>query len=328
MRSHIDSVSLVLTDEGGMEFLDDFMQAFERVGRLDFTERTHGKNHYEFSGVISCRGAAFAEVFWGGDRQRNTALIMMKGLGCQLVNDWLPPVTHLSSLPKCKVSRLDVALDIFDRSLTLEHLWSLRKDNSMWRFTPGRPPKFTPIGDMTEAGDDGRTLYIGTRDSDMYGRAYEKGMQLFAKSMAVPGMNVRDVMVSLDTKCEPFKVGDYLRFEVEFKAKTTELTLPMLLKPDSLIAGAYPVVAKYLQIDKPTKRLRVENAVMNDLDAMLKLIKKQWGPTILTGLDKYGPHELMCRILGNHRNQRLIEKGILLAKIEDAPQNHTVTALL
>lgn len=320
MRSHIDTLTIILRDDEDMEWVDDVQQAFENVGPLQFESRKHGKNHYDNGGVFTLYGAVFCEANWGGHTQRNTVQLMLKGQGCSLVPDWTPVVEFLSSLPKAKISRIDVAIDVFDRSITIDQIWQQRSQKELWRFgNHGRPPKFVPIGDMNEAGEYGRTVYIGTRDSDAYGRVYEKGMQLFS-NLGTPGMNIRDIEMVLEEGGAPFKIGDYIRIEVEFKAKTTTIPLSALLDTDSLIAGAYPLIAKYLSVETPLRRLRVQNLAMNDIEAILKQVHKQYGPSLHTAYDILGPEKLLEKIIASHSSKRLVEKGAKLSKEKDTPK--------
>ncbi len=241
-RSHIDTLSLVMHDDGEMGWLEDLLWVFDEISGLEFRRKKFGKNHYENGGALVLEGATFAEINWGGAHQNSTLQVMIKGQGCSMIYAWTQIVSRLLELEACRLTRVDIALDVFDGSLTLEDVWALRDDRRMWtRAKGGRPPKFLPIGDMAERGPYGRTIYIGTRDSDLFGRVYEKGMQIFS-SLADSGTggDLRSTSVSLVKNGPTFLCGEYVRFEAEFKAKTTILPIPTLLNPDALLAGAYP----------------------------------------------------------------------------------------
>lgn len=317
MRSHIDYFSATLREDEQMEWVDDILHAFRHVGRLDFEPLVNGKNHYENGARIMCSGAVFAELGWGGHTQRGRAHLVLKGLGCGMVKDWAPAVEHLTQIGSVKVTRVDTALDIFDGSLKINDVFDTRNDTQLWRNGKhGRPPKFVPYGDPREAGPEGRTLYIGNRKTDVFVRIYEKGLQLFGAQATTA--DIRNQLVSLDGPA--FKIGDYVRFEIEFKAKTVALPLDVLLNPDALLAGAYPFAAKLVGCDNPYKRLRVEHEAINDLEALLHQISKQYGPSLRSALDIYDEKELLGKIVGAYRNNKLMHKGIKLATKEDAPK--------
>lgn len=321
MRSHIDTVSFILQDEGDMKWLDDLPSVFAQVGELTFTQRKHGKNRYSYGGVFTVGKAIFAEVNWGGNNQNAILQLMLKGVGCSLINDWSEVVSRLLELPVCKLSRVDVALDVFDGSLTLENVWKLRKDRRSWTGAKGgKAPKFMPIGDMAERGPYGRTIYIGTRDSDLYTRVYEKGLQLFSSLRDTSSQpDPRQTLMTLQSGAEPFLCGDYVRFEVEFKAKTVILPLSVLLDPDSLLAGAYPFCQQLLDHQSPFVRLRQEHVVLTELNQILRQIRRQYGPSLRSAINVFGERRVLDLIVAPYANSRLAEHGINLAEPKNLP---------
>jgi hypothetical protein len=69
-----------------------------------------------------------------------------------------------------RVSRIDLAIDLFDSGLTLAHLG---KPHRLPYKGKGRTPKITPMGDE----EDGWTLYVGSRSSDKFLRVYDKSKE-------------------------------------------------------------------------------------------------------------------------------------------------------
>lgn len=320
-KTHIDTFTIILKDDEEQGWLDDIYAAFDGID-LVYVPNKSGRNHYDHSARLLANGAEFATVCWGGAQQKNTVMLSVMGTGCQIVQDWSKAVAVFQELPKAKLSRLDIALDVFDGSLTLEQVYATRNDRSMWRNgKQGRPPAFKPIGDMYEAGREGRTLYVGTRDSDVYTRIYEKGLQLFSfmKNCEVVD-NPRDMMMTLQDNDKEFKCGNYVRFEVEFKAKTTNLPLTALLNPDGFFAGAYPFAAGLLKDVRPVQRLRLENTAMADLESSLLQVRHQYGAILATAVQKYGAQAALSMIVGSSPSQRLASKGINFAKPSDAPR--------
>lgn len=302
-----------------MGWIAAIQRVFRQVGELKFSERSRGKNFYEFGGIFSIEGCVFGEVYWGGERQKSTLQLMIKGSGCSMISDWSAVVSEMNLLPKCRITRVDVALDFFDGTLTLEKVWALRKDRRYWtRSKGGRPPKFVPIGDMTEPGPDGRTIYIGTRDSDLYTRVYEKGMQLFSRLGSSSGGRYEYVQLSPDTL--PFICGQYIRFESEFKSKTVNLSTRCLNNPDGLLVDAYPFCEEVLKHAQRFERIRKDHIIMNDLNLVLRQIRKQYGPTLRSAVNKLGPDDTLTRIVGMFPSNRLVEGGICAADISKMPR--------
>lgn len=322
MKSFIDTITIVIHDDKEMEWLEDLYRVFGEVGPLDFQMRKFGKNRYENGAHLEINGAVFAELDWGGAHQNNTVCVSIKGQGCAMIKDWEYIERQLLEFPKCRISRLDLAIDIFDGSLKIEDIWRQRDNRELWRFgSHGRPPKFTPIGHPEIPDQEGRTLYVGSREGDCMARIYEKGLQLFSKVRGADRFSdKREIAMQLEEGEHWFKVGDYVRFEVELKAKTTVIPITALTNPDGLMAGTYPFVQKLLGNPTPVKRLRVEQLAMTDLDAILQQIQKQYGPSLLIAKEKFGDEEFHRRILALHPSPTLNAKGIRTAKVADLPR--------
>lgn len=322
MNTHVDFLSLILHDDGdSMVWLDDVVDIFQEVGSLTFENRKFGKNHYEHGAVLLLNGAVFAELNWGGQHQRETVQIILKGQGCSYVPDWAPVVTRMNNLVKCKISRIDVAYDSYDGSLTLEQVWAARVDRKSWiRGSGGRPPKIWPIGPMDERTPDGRSIYIGNRDSDLVTRVYEKGLQLFKSLVRREGIDPFVDLVQLDPDQPAFIPGNYVRFECEFKPCTTLLPNTVLLDTDALFAGAYPYAEKLLKHKQPYIRLRQDHVVMTDLDAILNQIRVQYGPSINSAIVALGKARVMERITAMHGNDNLKTKGLANADPAKTPR--------
>jgi phage replication initiation protein len=89
----------------------------------------------------------------------------------------------------------------------------------------GRDPKANPVG-FSPFGDeipiengDGRTFYVGSRDSDLLYRGYEKGKQ----------------------QGDPR--SPWVRHEVEWKGRDRVIPLDVVLRPHEYLAGMYPALA-------------------------------------------------------------------------------------
>lgn len=141
--------------------------------------------------------------------------IFITGQGCKCVSDWSRVYRALvgklgSYAPK--ITRIDIAYDDHAGQRDVEFA---RDSYSAGLFAGnGRPPKGQFIDDM--GSDDGRTMYVGSRESGRYLRVYEKGRQLGDKE------------------------SEWVRWEVELSAKQTDIPLEVLLHPRAYLAGSYP----------------------------------------------------------------------------------------
>ena len=107
-----------------------------------------------------------------------------------------------------KITRLDLAHDDYDGTyLNIDDLNERESNKEFYYF--GKPARVTWYGDWKYLDRDklGRTLQIGCRTSDKLLRAYEKGKQLGDKN------------------------SEWVRLEVELKAKHTHIPLMLLSIP-------------------------------------------------------------------------------------------------
>lgn len=96
----------------------------------------------------------------------------MSGKGCDWVQDWQGFSTINESLPTAELRRVDVALDVVDGSVTHESVLAAYQAMQFKRQTGGRNPKMKKIEGSSAC--DGRTIYIGARESSRFIRCYEK----------------------------------------------------------------------------------------------------------------------------------------------------------
>lgn len=102
----------------------------------------------------------------------------------------------------------------------------------------GRQPKMKKV----EGSDpkDGRTIYVGARDSEKFIRCYEKGFEILARYKIPENLKAGITGMTFDGvgMVDPAKV---YRCEVEFKASSEKvLPWPMLTNRDEFFAGANP----------------------------------------------------------------------------------------
>lgn len=213
-----------------------------------------GRNFYKQSYVL---GRDMGQVCIGG--QRNTILVMLSGKGCSFANEgWERRLyTFLTNIAKrAKLTRIDLAHDDFDGS-NISVDWAEEQDTNSEKGTGfqngARKPNVEHKGNWKRPNGRGRTLNIGSRESGMYVRVYEKG------------------------RAEGDPEDNWQRAEVEFKASDRILPFDMLLAPSEYFMGSYPCFAELKNTIQPAKIEALKKNASITAKAALETIKHQYG---------------------------------------------------
>lgn len=281
-----------------------------------------GRRHFEKSLQIFVAGMPSGFVLTGGQTQRGRACVDISGQGCAFVQDWERAEAALRGLPEHSWRRGDIAADFFRGEVTHERVKQAHSDGKFAQG--GRGPKLSEIlcSDETE----GRTLYVGKRGGDAFGRFYEKGKKEFwsganatlRKIVDSPaGVSVQD---TARNGGEPFDMAQWYRAELELRSKNRDIPDDWITKRDEYFAGAYPFLAEILPEAEPRRILRPRQLGIVAIEKALATIKKQWGRVLYTGLAHCSGDyvELCMKILGDSHSPRLVAEGALLALEDDA----------
>ena len=187
-----------------------------------------------------------------------TCRIELTGAGCKAFGGarsghakrWLELRAKLESTAG-RLTRVDVCADdyagLYPISMAMQWLAAGEFDNR------GQKVKRQLLNDFDSG--DGKTLYIGSRQSEKFLRVYEKGRELGDPE------------------------SEWVRYEAEFKAsRRKELSLDILRDPDAYLRGAYPVLhfvrAMALRID-PT-----DAAAAACWKSCRRHLRRQYGATL------------------------------------------------
>jgi phage replication initiation protein len=167
--------------------------------------------------ILTPSGVPVGELHIGG--QHSTITVSLSGNACKLGDyGWQDGLYNfLKSANGGRITRLDLAHDdIEGKYLDIDQLNDIETAGGFYRF--GKPPSVTLAGDWkyNDRDNKGRTLYVGSRTSDKFLRAYQKGKQLGDKS------------------------SKWVRLEVELKAKHTIIPLDALINPSDYFINLYP----------------------------------------------------------------------------------------
>ena len=239
----------------------------EHIFGLQLTLADKGKkNMYQSSFEI---GDKCGFVCVGG--QRNTYLVMLSGRGCSMAKEgWEQRLyTFLTTVAtRGKLTRVDLAHDDFDgKRINVD--WGNMMDG-MGGFQNGnRPPNVEHKGNWKRPNGRGRTLNIGSRESGMYLRLYEKG------------------------RAEGDPDDNWQRAEVEFKSRDRILPFTMLLSPSEYFIAAYPCFQMLSEDIQPERIETMKKAASINAHAALEIIKKQYGKYINVFKKVFEPEELI-----------------------------------
>ncbi|WP_052260708.1 replication initiation factor domain-containing protein [Photobacterium gaetbulicola] len=237
-----------------------------------FSLRSGGFSGYSHSANILVNGQQAGLCAWGA--KNHGCYVSFSGTGTAVL-DLNEVHNALHQLPGAKITRVDIAFDSLDGKYNIQ---TARKMAEHGQFvTRGRPSSYCYIesGHMSQVAsyqktsgnsetlkkrfgfvaDKGKSLYVGTRDAGKMLRVYEKGKQLKSEHK------------------------DWVRWELELRAKDRVLPFDVLLEPDKYLAGAYPAlsfVSKENQCRIATHKRKwftsVDNAVRNGATQCGKLV--------------------------------------------------------
>ena len=193
----------------------------------------------------------------GGEAVKGWSMFSLSGEGCGWVTDWGRAMDVCTDqLPAFELKRVDLALDRFDGS----HWHEVDAAWAAGEFCPpgGGKPKAKPID--SRRPEDGRTYYVGSRESAKFYRGYEGYADSWPSTRSCPaegpgGFDLAEFLlrdeVRIDrSEAEPklmtFQISDWWRDEVEFKPVDSPLPLDIVEQRDQYFAGAYPYLAKVL----------------------------------------------------------------------------------
>ena len=273
--------------------------------------------------------ARIGVVMSGGEAVKGWTMASVTGDGCAWVKDWGRAMDVCTEeLDSFELKRVDVALDRFDGSHwhVVDAAWAAGE------FCPpggGKKPKAKPID--SRRPEDGRTYYVGARESAKFYRGYEKGMQILGPQITAAqqrnpeNFDLMEWLFKTDVrlekqddgnlKIEQFDLRDWWRDEVEFKPVNNPLPLDLVESRDQYFAGAFPYLAKVLPTAETCPLItRRERMPQLELAKLLQIVQHQYGNSLFTALHAYHGDigAVWSKVVGRKHNKALIEAGVLL----------------
>lgn len=300
------------TRSNPFETMEAIRPAFGSVSELlTLEDGGRGKDGWEHRKFVKLAGdLAIATIDYGGESQRGWLRFDMPGSGCEWVQDWSKMVALHGLLDAAEIRRCDLALTFFDGSVTHEKVLAAHAAGAF--SCGGRSPKMKKV----EGSDprDGRTVYVGARDSEKFVRCYEKGFELMAKHRIPESIKNSVTAIQIDGvgMVAPEKI---YRCEVEFKASSSKvLSWPMLVDGDEYFAGASPFFASLLP---GVRERRVQT--MPDFGPKVSLqvqaenCRKAYGGLLRALMQAYGEDaDFVIKMLtADSPSEKLIKNGVL-----------------
>lgn len=218
--------------------------------------------------------------------------LSLSGSGCCLI-DPKKLQKELEALPLVKLTRVDIAFDDHEGIFDIAHARNMYKRG---QFTNGgRPPKYQYYegGILDSRGKmkayDGRSFYVGSRESGKMLRTYEKGRQLGDQN------------------------SRWVRWEVELRSKDREIPLFALTKPADYFAGAFPAlsfIAMYDRVEAATKIKTRKKKVKITYNRLVSYAKTAYGALINVMADKgMTSEEIVNRLIKYGEAPRSLKKA-------------------
>ena len=251
-------------------------------------------------------------VDYGGESQRGWSRWDMSGAGCSFVDRWDLLAQSLPSIGG-ELRRVDVALDFFDGEVGHDSVLAAYEAGAFCRG--GRPPKMRKVEGSCPT--DGRTIYIGSRESSKFIRCYEKGWEMVAKGKVPEGLKAGIESVYF-RRGVPSHPRDYYRLEVELKA-VDRLFLPLdvLVNPDSYFSGAAPYFADLVSV-APSRPLEPPTDVQQVLTVSSSMdhCSRAYGGLFRALVELYGDDQatkakLFDALCSDRPSDRLVKSGCL-----------------
>ncbi len=276
-----------------------------------------GKDGWLYRRPVELSDIVIAYIDYGGESQRDWLRFDMSGKGCEWVQDWAGFARLYTVLPTAQLRRVDVALDVVDGSVTHEAVLSAYESMQFKRPNGGRNPKMKKIEGSSVC--DGRTVYVGARESSRFIRCYEKGWQTLSKMGFPEQFKKPELVADFEDGRGERRVADWYRVEVEFKAvEDVVVPWPILVESDAYFAGAATFCASL--VDAVPKRAAAgfpsEFEPKLTLAAQMEHCRNAYGGLFRVLIERYGntveaKARLFDELSSATPSERLVRAGVL-----------------
>jgi DNA relaxase NicK len=243
--------------------------------QIIFPEVILTSTHAGMKGYPNCKALQVGTVQYGlvgYGAAHGRVSVSLTGTACKLLTDEKIENLHeLLTIFDARLTRVDICFDFFQGEITFDAaVWAYDQGDFKNPIIQKNPQRALILGNGGRGENLGRTMYLGPRTGEVYGRVYEKGLEVFAKMPEFYREQCTEREYQNDPNFNnPGTIADsWVRLEVEFKrkAKNRPLVLDMLLDRDAYFSGAYPFFAKAIQSSTSKGRgsLKENNVICHD----------------------------------------------------------------
>lgn len=232
---------------------------------------------------------------------------------------------HYASLLKSpKVTRADIALDLFKGEITIESATLAHINHEFKAPKANKDPKITPIGTIQPDGTNpGRTLYIGSMKSSKFLRIYEKSFEIYKRELEDEKNDKLGIRKKIESgqetvidgynNDEPFDLRKWVRVELQLRDGNCVLPLDILISTDKYFSGSYPYCEELLNMTDGKKPPRLMQPDEMDFDVRRRNHKAISGSFIedCIYLGMTSDEIVQCLRSGKGPSQKLIRSGVL-----------------
>lgn len=287
------------------------------------TSSKAGMKGYPKCNALLLDGVQFGLIGHGSKHGRSS--VSLTGVACKALTPALVQFMYeMLVVVDARLSRVDICFDFYRGEITWDYafrcfeLGEFKKPNA-----PLMPEKSVRSTTGTRGENMGRTLYIGPRDGELYGRVYEKGLEVFAKMPEEYKEACTERELSKFGEAVPEVIGTiadtWLRLEGEFKRKHKDrpLALEMLLERDAYFSGAYPFFARMLGKGDGRGRGSIPSDRELSHDKLIMAHRASYGNHVHT-LRKIGftSTEIVNMLDTGVHNQKLLKAGLVTIETE------------
>jgi len=258
IRAGLPSKGDLLIDglQTDQEITEDLARYWAKLLGFQPGELRAGRDFYDHTfTVVDDDGHEVGSVSGGGEGQRGTFCLSLKGQGCNFAQrGWEERVYRVLEPLGATITRIDLARDFFEGERGYDHAEAAYREGGF--SYRGRAPSVYQHGDFEHG--QARTFQVGKRDSGKLFRGYEKGHQ--------------------------FGLMDdpWFRAEVELRNHNRVIPLETLIRPAAFFAGAYAFCAELLSDVDPVRIPTGEKVVECSVEASMKWFERTVAPSLVT----------------------------------------------
>lgn len=278
---------------------------------VTFSRNMRGMPGYPDSDSIIVDGVQYGQVGYGAKHGRD--FFSITGTGCRTLNDELIQVFYEALVHvEASISRIDICFDLYKGERTFDHALWASENLAFRRPRANRDPEFKVVQATNNGQNLGRTLYVGSRSGEVFGRIYEKGLEVFAKMPEQFRLmsEAREVM----TVAKPDFADSWVRLEVEYKRQSKDRPMPleMMLMRDRYFAGAYPYFADALGCSDGIRPFSVVSEDNVEFVKMTNAAKMSYGSLIHSMKEcGFSDTDIVNTLTTGRNNDRLVRSGLL-----------------